>query len=154
MCYPPEVTTYGLLRSDRTKKVLGIKKAYYAVQNAVSMFDDQLELIPHAIIETTAEHRNAVAYAFRNKKTEDRLIALWFNLAIPADVNELIPAKIVIDKGKLKNPVYVDLLTGGVYEIPANQWSSNEDCQTFTDIPIYDSPILIVDQSLVTMEKQ
>ncbi|MDR2117042.1 MAG: beta-galactosidase [Planctomycetaceae bacterium] len=154
MCYPPEVTTYGLLRSDRSKKVLGVKKAYYAVQNAVSMFDDRVTPILHAKIETTAQHRRAVTYAFRDKNTEARLIAIWFHLAIPSDTNELKPTKIVIEQGKLKNPVYVDLLTGGVYEIPKEQWNDDGNQQIFNDIPVYDSPVLIVDQSLVIMNPQ
>jgi hypothetical protein len=154
MCYPPEVTTYGLLRSDRSKQVLGVKKAYYAVQNAVSMFDDRLEPILYAKIETTTEHRKAVTYAFRDKNTEARLLAIWFHLAIPSDTNELKATKIVIEKGKFKNPVYIDLLTGGVYEIPKEQWNDDGKFQTFNNIPVYDSPILIADQSLITINQQ
>jgi len=152
MCYHPEVTTYGLLKSDRSKKVLGIKKAYYAVQHAVSMLDDRLERIPYAKITTTADHRRAVTYAFRDKKTEDRLVAVWFDKAIPSDTNELRPTKVEIVKGKFKDPVYVDLLTGGVYEIPKEKWSDDGELQVFEGVPVYDSPILIVDRPLVTMQ--
>ncbi|MCL2742693.1 MAG: beta-galactosidase [Planctomycetaceae bacterium] len=154
MCYHPEVTTYGLLKSDRSKKVLGIKKAYYAVQNAVSMLDDRMVPIPHANIKVTADHRRASAYAFRDTETEGRLAAVWFNSAIPSDVNELRPAKIEIVKGKFKDPVYVDLLTGGVYEIPAKQWSDDGELQVFENIPVYDSPILLVDRPLVFVGSQ
>ncbi|MDR2706054.1 MAG: beta-galactosidase [Planctomycetaceae bacterium] len=149
MAYPVELYTLGLLRTDSSKKVLGVKKAYYAVQNAVSMFDDRIEPIPHEKIETTTKLRQSVAYAFRDKNTDARLLAIWFHPAIPSDTNELKPTKIVIEKGQFKNPVYVEMLTGGVYEIPKEQWNDDGNKQTFNNIPVYDSPVLIVDQSLV-----
>jgi hypothetical protein len=45
--------------------------------------------------------------------------------------------------------VFVDILTGGVYEIPASQRSKNGNTWTFKNIPVYDSPVLIADKSLI-----
>jgi len=45
-------------------------------------------------------------------------------------------------------PVFVDIITGGVYEIPAGQWKKTGTTYIFTDIPVYDAPILIADKML------
>jgi hypothetical protein len=49
----------------------------------------------------------------------------------------------------MPDPVWVDLRTGEVYEIPEKNWSRKGLVYTFKDIPVYDSPVLIADKSLV-----
>jgi hypothetical protein len=36
-----------------------------------------------------------------------------------------------------------------VYEIPVKQWRKDGNKYTFSDIPVYDAPILIADKSLI-----
>ena len=51
--------------------------------------------------------------------------------------------------GNFERPVYVDILTGSVFEIPANQWVKEGNKFIFKDIPVYDAPILIADKSVI-----
>ena len=46
-------------------------------------------------------------------------------------------------------PVYVDILTGNIYEIPENQIDKKGNKTIFKQLPIYDSPILIADKTLL-----
>jgi len=48
--------------------------------------------------------------------------------------------------------VYVDIITGGVYKIPSANWSKEGNTYTFKSIPVYDSPILIIDSSLILIK--
>ena len=41
------------------------------------------------------------------------------------------------------------MLTGHSYEIPKNQWRKSGNTYTFSGIPVYDSPVLIAEKSLV-----
>jgi hypothetical protein len=46
----------------------------------------------------------------------------------------------------------VDLRNGEVYEIPEKNWSRKGSAYTFKDIPVYDSPVLIADKSLILIQ--
>jgi len=54
--------------------------------------------------------------------------------------------------GSFQTPVYVDLRTGEVYKIPESDWKRNGTKYVFDNIPIYDSPILIADSSVIRLE--
>ena len=56
-----------------------------------------------------------------------------------------------IENGKFNNPVWVDLLTGHVYEIPKSDWRKSGGSYTFKQIPLYDSPILLADKSMLKL---
>jgi 6,7-dimethyl-8-ribityllumazine synthase len=56
---------------------------------------------------------------------------------------------ITILNANFDQPVYVDMLTGAIYEIPENKIDKKENRTTFKNIPVYDSPILIADKSIL-----
>ena len=49
----------------------------------------------------------------------------------------------------LKEPVWVDLLTGKVYAFPRDRMISCTDGLVFTDVPVYDSPCLITERTAI-----
>jgi hypothetical protein len=49
---------------------------------------------------------------------------------------------------QLDEPVFIDMLTGGIYEIPESQIERNGQRIKFKQMPIYDSPVLIADKSI------
>lgn len=53
---------------------------------------------------------------------------------------------------KFKEPVYVDMITGEVFDIPTEQWSKVGEQFIFRNIPIYDGPILLADKSLIPIK--
>jgi hypothetical protein len=46
-------------------------------------------------------------------------------------------------------PVWVDLVSGLIYEIPADRVHRLDTVTSFKDIPIYDAPVLLVERDLV-----
>jgi hypothetical protein len=58
-------------------------------------------------------------------------------------------ADVAIPQGRFQAPVWVDVLTGGIYAIPAESMSVNGTTYTFHAIPIYDAPVEITDKSLL-----
>ena len=54
----------------------------------------------------------------------------------------------------LRDPVWVDLLTGAVYEFPQSGQLVHSDGVTFVDVPVYDSPCLLTERCVVMHVKQ
>jgi hypothetical protein len=76
---------------------------------------------------------------------------VWKDSETPSISNAKTPMTFQFDTGNFEIPVLVDLRTGTVFEIPPSNWIRTGSNFLFKDIPVYDSPILIVDKSLITL---
>ena len=152
----------GIIKSDATKKVIRPKTAYYAIQNVTSIFDNTLERLtglrmsrniagaaPDEFRYSQTTDRSLAVYGFRHKATQKQLYAIWMDENIPTDSNQTKLQTFTFSNGNFESPVLVDIITGGVYEIPATKWSKKGNTYTFKEIPVYDAPIVIADKSLV-----
>jgi hypothetical protein len=146
--YDTGLNTKGLLATNSDKTVDYPKPAYYAVQNVTAIFDDTLTRIgSYAYTENTA---NAIqVYGYRKSGTNRQVVAVWFSGSAASDSNTTSPVTLTFSSGNFADPVYVDLRTGFIYEIPDGSWSVSGSSYTFSNIPVYDSPILIADKSVV-----
>jgi hypothetical protein len=146
---------YGLLKTAGATegfKVLKVKMAYYAVQNVVSVFNDSVEPIPDYPCEVTCTNPVA-AYGHRVKDTGQQILVFWDKSGAPRDSNDTVPATFRIKGGVFKEPVWVDVLTGNVYQIPPEQMVVEGDGVTFKGIPVYDAPAFITDKSALKFEE-
>jgi hypothetical protein len=153
----------GIIKSDSTKKVIRPKMAYYAMQNVTSVFDKTLDRLGdmHAtynvkVLSKTNEHlftkgtdRSLSVYGYRNKNTGRQLYSIWADEFIPTDNNNTRKLSFSFANCTIVDPVFVDIITGSVYEIPAANWAREGNTISFKEIPIYDAPVLIADKSLV-----
>jgi hypothetical protein len=145
---PPVLNAKGLIQSDFTKAVVRPKVAYYAVQNLASIFDNSLKLIPN-FSHTIAKTDSISVFGYQKLTTKKSLITIWKDNKTPNNNFVTQPIDITVGNVNFNNPVYVDLLTGHVYEIPKTDWSKSGNTYTFSRIPVYDSPILIAEKSIV-----
>lgn len=146
---------YGLLKTAGAAegfKVLKVKMAYYAVQNVVSVFNDAVELIPEYSCEVTCT-KAVATFGHKFKKTGQQILLFWDKSGASGNTNDTIPATFKIKGGVFKNPVWVDTLTGDVYEIPAGKVTVDGDIVTFKDIPVYDAPTFITDKNDLVFEE-
>ena len=150
---PPVLNMKGLIQSDFSKAAIRPKVAYYAVQNLASVFDNSLETAPNFTFTTNANESVSV-FSYQHKNTKKQLIALWLDGKTPGNTFTTTPTDITIENGNFNNPVWVDLLTGHVYEIPKSAWSKSGTSYTFKQIPLYDSPVLIADKSTLQLIKK
>ena len=153
----------GLIESDSLKRALRPKIVYYAMQNVTSVFDDNLVRIKKVhhkynlngliaaeeIVYNPGTDRSLSVYAYEHKKTKKQVFTIWNNEYIPTNTNTTTNVDFSVANGNFTQPVYVDILTGGIYEIPENQWAKKDKKYTFRNIPLYDSPILIADKSVL-----
>ncbi|MFA5192485.1 MAG: beta-galactosidase [Verrucomicrobiia bacterium] len=143
-----EINRKGLLRATADKKVEKIKLAYYAVQNTVAVFDNTLERVKQPAVGVMYD-KGTASFAYRNKKTGQALVAIWDNSGVPDDAFATRPAHVVVKNLTIKEPVWVDLISGRVYEIPADRIVKAAGFTIFKDIPLYDAPVLIAEKGLV-----
>ena len=142
-----DMDRYGLVKTDKQYRLLKVKMAYYAVQNVVAVFDDTLERLPDGSVEVQCE-KPVACFAYKNKKTGQLLLTLWDKSGVPSDRNDTVPATITLAKGAFTEPVWADVITGGIHEIPADRIQLDGEKVVFKDIPVYDAPVLIGDKGL------
>lgn len=154
----------GILKSDYSKRVIRPKIAYYAIQNVTSIFDDSLERLksvhhthnpkaagPDQNWVSYSTDRSVAVYGYQHKQTKKQAYTFWLTENIPSNTNKVHPQNIVITNANFDTPVVVDIVSGAVYGIPEEQIVKKGNITTLTGIPLYDSPIVILDKSLVKM---
>ena len=143
------ISRYGLLKTNPDNSVIKVKTAYYAVQNVVSVFNGALERAPGWGLSVSGTDKQLTRFAFRDRKSGLGAVALWDGTEIPGNGSDLETVRLTVKGGLFKEPVWVDLISGNVYAIPAEQWSSADGTVTFKAVPVYDGPAAVADKSLL-----
>jgi len=146
-----EINRKGLLHATADKKVDGIKLAYYAVQNCVAVFDNTLDRVKQPAVGVMYD-KSTASFAYRNKKTGQGVVVFWDNSGVPDDAFVTRPAQVVVKDLAIKEPVWVDLVSGRVCEIPADRVVKAGAFTIFKDIPLYDAPTLIAEKAALPLE--
>ena len=141
------INSKGLLKTNPDKTIERPKVAYKAAQNVFSLFDAQIELNPK--MKVSSSQTNQSLFAYKSKITNHSLCTIWQNEARPEDVYEPKKTTITIENGNFNTPVFVDLITGKIYEIPKVQWKKSGNQFIFNDMPITDYPILIAEKTIL-----
>ena len=163
-----EINRKGLLRANKTKKVISVKRAYYSVQNVVSIFDSNVVRVPDTVL--TNVDCSVVSYEYRSRKG-DPLYVFWscgdagvrkdevrgrHAVAMyerPGDSFETRPTVFTVVGEPMKNPVWVDILTGRVYEFPAKDVKYVDGETFYINVPVYDSPCVLTERAALSLLK-
>ena len=138
----------GLLKCNEDGKVLKVKPAYYTVQNIASIFDSTLEPVLDFTCNVACEKETSV-YLFQKKGDDRKLLAFWDSSSHPDNPNDTFPAQITLTGITFTDPVWIDIVTGAVYELPQDRVLTENGKTVLKDIPLYDAPALITDKSVV-----
>ena len=135
-------------------RVLKVKKAYYAIQNAVSVFNDAWECVSPATTSTIEIEGAAMTavYDWKDKATGTHVVLFWDASRMPQREDVTRPAKVTVEGRPVKNPVWVDVLTGNAYKITEDMISIKGD-KTVYSVPAYDSPVFITSQDILTLDQ-
>jgi hypothetical protein len=139
----------GLVGTNPDQTVSHVKLAYYAAQSVFAIFDDTLARIPEYPSTTTA--LRGVALTGYQTSSGAQLVAYWFNDAPPAEANGVNLVDVTLPKGRFTEPVLVDLRTSTVYALPRDSWTQDDKGTRFRALPVYDSPLLLAERSLITV---
>lgn len=147
----------GLLRCNDDQSVAGPKLAYFAAQRVFSMFDGSLERIRDFPFSTPPEPGEKLAvYAYRDRGGSQSpggmIVTVWLKGAPPTDSNRTTPVDLTLSAASFASPVYADLLTGNVHEIPRDRWAAEGETVIFKQLPLFDSPVLLAEKVALRME--
>ena len=139
------INSKGLLKTNPDKTIERPKISYKAAQHVFSLFDDQIELIKN---KPTTNQSTIYAFQYQHKQNKGSLITLWSGEARPAETYEPKLTMVTVE-GSFSNPVFVDLISGKVYEIPKNKFKKSGNQFIFNEITVLDYPVLIAEKSVL-----
>ncbi|GAA2941419.1 hypothetical protein GCM10010446_28280 [Streptomyces enissocaesilis] len=148
--YPSKINSKGLLQTNTDKSIRYAKPSYYGVQTLASVIDGTVKALPgHSF--TTDSTTPLTVQGFAKRDTGRQIVGVWNGTTTPGDSTTRTPVRLTLPSGNFADPVYVDVRTGAVFDIPAADWSVSGGTHTFRNVPVYDSPVLIADRSAIRL---
>jgi len=148
--YPNMLQSFGLIRSNLLHEFIYKRPTYYAVQHMMSFFDDSVR--PVGLLEYESEvTRKLTVAAF--KKSGTSVALLWYSGRVPGDELVWDCVDLTVKGIEFQDPVYVEMITGKVFELDRPSWTSEEGNTTLTQLPIWDSPMMLAERVQVEVRK-
>jgi hypothetical protein len=146
---------YGLLKTSGQAdgyRVLKVKTAYYAIQNAVSVFNDDLDCLGPEGTARIGGIKRGVAYEWRHRKSGAAVVVFWNAAGVPSDDFKTHEVEVSVAGDPAIDPVWVDLLSGNAYAIPPERIRRDGGRAVYA-VPVYDSPAFIAPRRMLSLEK-
>lgn len=141
--------SFGLIRMNGHKEPVYKRPKFYAVQHVTSVFTPDLKTGGPAPVECSL---NAATTAFYIEKYGKKVgFMLWLSGERPGSSLERRLADVRIDGLKLKDPVYVDMLTGMVHDLSSILSPSRATTPEvgFKGLPVWDCPVIVIERSSI-----
>jgi hypothetical protein len=148
MKYPQVLSSKGLLRSNLLNEVVYRKPAFYAVQHMVSLFDDTVVPLGE-LAHASGSARRMTVGGFR--KDGKAMVLLWYKDRIPSDDLKWDFTDLRISGVSFEDPVYVELISGKVYEVSKGSWRVEDQAVWLQQLPVWDSVMLLAERSQITL---
>lgn len=148
--YPNMLQSFGLIRSNLLHDFIYKRPAYYAVQHMMSFFDDTVK--PVGILEyESASPRTLTVAGFEKAGTSVALA--WYSDAVPCDELAWDKVDVTIQGVTFRDPVYVEMITGKVFELDKSAWKCDGGNTTLMQLPMWDSPMMLAERAQVDLQK-
>jgi polysaccharide biosynthesis protein PslG len=141
--------SFGLIRSNLLHEFIYKRPSYYGAQHMISFFDDNVKSIGILAYESNYERLMTVD-GFKKEGTS--VVLIWYKDQIPCDDIKWDLANISIKGANFIDPVYVDMITGKVYELDKSKLKISGENSIITALPVWDSPVMITERSLVNLK--
>ena len=152
--------SFGLLRMNLRKEFQYKRPKYYMVRNVTSVFDGSMKASEDIEIEHNST-KKVSSYALVKNGTKVGF-AIWFNGEIPSNSLERDLLTVKVNGLGLKDPVYVDMITGTVHSLASRradlgfdnpeavpERKNHPDFCKFKELPVWDAPILVIERSAI-----
>ena len=140
--------SFGLVRSNALKETVYRRPSYYAMQNVYAIFDD--DTLPQKRVRTGAAGREMECALFRRFGQSWRFY--WFCDRRPDSSLAFERVDLEIPE-KLVRPVWIDMITGRVFEIPGESVEQTAKGIVIKGAPMWDSPVAVVARGAVAMRR-
>jgi len=142
------INSKGLLEINPDRTIHHAKRAYRAVQHVTALFDDSVERIPDFEAQLSGGMEEASHSIFGYRAADGSLlITLWRTSDTPGKRPNLENVVLTVPQGTFRDPVWGDVLSGRVYDIDATLWEARDGGTTFTQLPVYDSAVVIAERA-------
>jgi len=112
----------------------------------VGFFDDAV--IPVGDLEFVSNaYRKITVAGF--KKENSPIALLWYKDQIPGDDLDWDLVELTIKNTNFRDPVYIEMISGKVYDIDESDWKNKGKDVEFKRLPVWDSVVMIADRSNV-----
>jgi hypothetical protein len=125
--------------------------SYYAIQNAVSVFNDAMECMDCKTTSKVSQPDETFVCDWQDRRTGTGLAVFWDRSGRPSDMNVTRKIELRMKSRPFANPVWVDVLTGNAYEIPADKIRECGEWTVYT-VPCYDSPTFVTDRGILDLD--
>jgi len=141
----------GLLKANPDKTIERPKISYFAVQNTMGLFDHSIERIKDYQFEANTDHEIS-SFAYHSTQNEGNIVVAWFSDDRPSESLETTAIDFTFEGISFTDPVYVNLITGKIYQIPEVQWEQEESKIFVKELPLYDAPVLIAEKAIISFQ--
>lgn len=151
MRYPSRVNYKGLLAINEDRTVHHVKLGYYAVQHLTALFDDTVQRIPdfHGDVSSGSEDTRYSLFGYR-RGGKAPIVTLWRSSDRPGERPDIERVRLTVTNVSFTDPVWVDLLSGGVYSMDDRLWDRDGDGTVFRSLPVHDSPVVVADRTALS----
>lgn len=146
--YPNMQQSFGLLRTNLLKKVVYKRPSYHGVQHMVRLLGPGMQPAGRpAFRANTAREISLVAIAAADGRTVGAMY--WYADRIPGDALAWDEVELTVEGLSLADPVLVEPITGRIYALPLPHGSRAEGRMKLTALPVWDSPMLLMERRAV-----
>lgn len=141
--------SFGLVRMQLDHKPVYKRPKFYAVQHVTSLFTTEMTPAPQVKASTNTSHELSCVGIAKGGKAVG--CVLWFSDCRPTSSLERENVRLKIEGVDFTDPVYVDMLDGKIYSLPAlrehfSKGFISKDRLIIDSVPLWDSPIVIIDR--------
>ena len=143
--------SFGLIRSNLLLEFIYKRPSYYGVQHMMSFFDNAVQ--PIGVLKCESDSPRTITVAgFEKAKTCVAL--LWYSDEIPSDDLVWDKVDVKVEGLSFTDPVYVEMITGKIFELPQGSWKSEGTETTLKQLPVWDSPMMLVERGQIGMRQE
>lgn len=138
--------SFGLMRTNLLKEVVYKRPSFYGVQHMVNLFHPGIRPAGKMNFEAnTARSMSVVGLNGANDKQVG--VVMWYNDRLPSSDLAFDTIEMWVEGLSLKDPVLVEVITGRIYALPKYHGNVMGGRQKFTGLPVWDSPMVILERS-------
>lgn len=141
--------SFGMLRADLNHHVIYKRPTFYAVQHMMTFFDNAVKPVGLLACESEAA-RKITAAGF--DKAGSSVVLLWYSDKVPDDELAWDKVDLTVKGAVFQDPVYVEMVTGKVFELGKGSWSSANGNTRLTQVPMWDSPMMLAERAQVPLQ--
>lgn len=144
------INSKGLLEINPDRTIHHAKQAYRAVQHITALFDNTVQRVTdfQATLSGGSEDSKYSLFGYRSDNG-DQLITLWRSSDRPGERPELEELELSVPKGSFHDPVWVDLVSGRVYDIDESLWNCDGESCNFHRLPVYDAVVVVAERAAI-----